>query len=142
MKIISPKTDEEFEKYFELRWRMLRAPWNEPRGSEKDIDECNSFHLMAIENKDVIAVARLQFINKNQAQLRYMAVDDSQQNKGIGKRLLQQMENYSIQQQANEIFLHARENAVGFYEKRGYKFIEKSYLLFDSIQHYKMSKKL
>ena len=141
MNITSPRTEDEFEKYFELRWRILRKPWNEPRGSEKDLDEYNSFHLMAIDNNDVIGVARLQFVKDKQAQLRYMAVDEKHQGQGIGKRLLNQMETYASGQNAKEIFLHARENAVGFYEKLGYEIIEKSYLLFDSIQHYKMSKK-
>ena len=65
MQIISPKTEEEFEKYYELRWRILRKPWNQPLGSERDDDEDNSFHLMAIENNKTLGVARLQFINNS-----------------------------------------------------------------------------
>ena len=36
MKVLEPKTKEDFKKYYDLRWRILRKPWNQPRGSEKE----------------------------------------------------------------------------------------------------------
>lgn len=140
MKIISPETEEDFEKYFELRWRILRKPWNQPLGSERDNDEDNSFHLMAIEKNKALGVARLQFINNTTAQLRYMAVDNQAEGQGIGRSIVEAMETYARDNDANLIMLHARENAVGFYKKTGFKVEEKSYLLFDCIQHYRMTK--
>ncbi len=38
------------------------------------------------------------------------------------------------------LFLHARENACGFYEKMGYLPVKKSYVLFNTIQYIKMKK--
>ena len=142
MHLRSPKTNTEFEQYFELRWRILRKPWNQPQGSEQDADENSSYHLMAIENDQLIGVARLQFTNNNSAQLRYMAVDNNYQKQGIGRSIVEHMEAYAIQHEANELFLNARDNALLFYKKLGYEITEKSYLLFNSIQHYKMRKKL
>lgn len=142
MIIKSPQSETDFKKYFELRWHVLRNPWNQPKGSEQDDDEDTSYHLMAIENDTVLGCARLQNISETDAQLRYMAVDDQHSGKGIGKAIVQAMENYARQQNIKSIMLHARENAVGFYEKMGYQHIEKSYLLFDCIQHYKMKKEL
>lgn len=142
MHLDSPKTDSEFEKYFELRWRILRKPWNQAKGSEQDSEESSAYHLMAIENDQIIGVARLQFTQTNSAQLRYMAVDKAHQNKGTGRSMVEHMETYARQHAANELFLHARDNALKFYEQLGYEITEKSYLLFDSIQHYKMHKKL
>jgi len=40
------------------------------------------------------------------------------------------------------IVLDAREPAVGFYLKLGYMITEKSYLLFNEIQHFRMTKNL
>ena len=97
---------------------------------------------MAIEKNAVLGVARLQNISPTEAQLRYMAVDEKHNNQGIGKAIVQTMEKYAQKNNFNAIILHARENAVGFYEKLGYKTTEKSYLLFDCIQHYKMKKEL
>jgi hypothetical protein len=42
---------------------------------------------------------------------------------------------------ATEIILHARAQALGFYEKLGYICIEQSHLLFGEIQHFLMKKK-
>jgi len=142
MYLASPKTDSEFEKYFELRWRILRKPWNQAKGSEQDSEENSAYHLMSIENDQIIGVARLQFTQSHSAQLRYMAVDNTYQNKGTGRSMVEHMETYARQHAANELFLHARDNALIFYEKLGYEITEKSYLLFDSIQHYKMRKKI
>jgi len=142
MHLSSPKTKHEFEDYFELRWRILRKPWNEPQGSEQDDDEDSSYHLMATENDKVIGVARLQIINNNSAQLRYMAVDNNHQKQGVGRSVIEHLEAYAKQHGVSELFLHARDNALLFYKKLGYEITEKSYLLFNSVQHYKMCKKL
>ncbi|MEJ2362384.1 MAG: thioesterase, partial [Gammaproteobacteria bacterium] len=32
----SPQTKQEWQAYFDLRWRILRAPWQQARGSERD----------------------------------------------------------------------------------------------------------
>ena len=142
MELKEPTTSEDFEKYFELRWRILRAPWKQPKGSEQDDEEDRSYHIMAMENALLIGVARLQFTEQNIAQLRYMAIDRRHQKKGIGRKIVAYMEDVARKNNAEQLILHARNNALGFYEKLGYKITEKSYLLFDSIQHYKMSKKL
>jgi len=89
-----------------------------------------------------IGVARLQFNANNEAQLRYMAVSPSHEKQGIGRALIQAIEQHAHESSHNIIMLHARENAVGFYKKSGYQLIKKSYLLFDEIQHFYMSKKL
>lgn len=142
MKLIEPKSTAEFEKYFELRWKILRAPWGQPKGSEQDAKEDNSYHIMALHNDIVVGVARLEFTQQHSAQLRYMAVNESSRNTGIGSKILMHMEKYAKHNNAHKLILNARENALGFYEKLGYKVTEKSYVLFDSIQHYRMMKDL
>ena len=138
--LTQPETDQDFQQYYNLRWRILRKPWGQTEGSERDITDVNCYHIMAVINGDVAGVARLEFTDHGFSQLRYMAVDDIYQGKGVGRSILDHMEQYSKENNAREIFLNARENALGFYEKSGYQITEKSYLLFDSIQHYKMFK--
>ncbi len=140
MKLIEPATPEEFEQYYALRWQLLRKPWKQPRGSEKDDNEESAYHIMALENGLATGVARLEFPQTHLAQLRYMAVSNPNQGKGIGRAIIKHMEEYAISQSVNTLFLHARENACGFYEKMGYQPVEKSYVLFDTIQHIKMKK--
>ena len=143
MKVLLPKTKEDFEKYYELRWRMLRKPWAQPMGSERDDLDTSSYHVMICKKDRIpIGVGRLHFNNAHEAQIRYMAVDEQHQKKGIGSLLIRTLEEYARHQKADHIILHAREPAIQFYLQHGYKIEEKSYLLFESIQHYQMKKML
>ena len=138
-----PENEKEFEDYYELRWRILREPWQQPKGSEKDELENESFHIMACdENKKVIGVGRLHLNNETEAQIRYMAVAPEHIEQGIGTLMLEALEEKSRREDCRAIVLDARENAVVFYQKKGYELLEKSHLLFGSIQHYRMLKRL
>jgi N-acetylglutamate synthase-like GNAT family acetyltransferase len=77
-----------------------------------------------------------------QGQVRCVAVATDQQGKGIGKLIMSYLEKVAMEKGWQEIILEARENAVPFYESIGYSIIEKSYLLFGEIQHYRMKKAL
>ncbi len=139
--IKQPQTKEQFKHYYHLRWQQLRAPWNQPEGSEVDAIEDQCFHVMAVnDNNKIIGVARLQFNSNNEAQIRYMAIDNSFQRQGIGRELVKTLEQYAKKTNHKNIVLDAREAAVTFYKKLGYKVINKSYLLFDEIQHFRMTK--
>jgi predicted GNAT family N-acyltransferase len=141
--IKQPETEEAFKHYYHLRWQLLRSPWNQPEGSEVDDMEDLCFHLMAVNNSNkIIAVARLQLNSDNEAQIRYMAVAKQYQVKGIGRELVKEMEQRVQNSSCKNIVLDARESAVGFYQKLGYRIVEKSYLLFDEIQHFRMIKEL
>ncbi|MDH5444198.1 MAG: GNAT family N-acetyltransferase [Gammaproteobacteria bacterium] len=139
--LVEPTTDEQFEQYYDLRWRILRAPWKQPRGSEKDIMEEDSYHLMVLEiSGKPIGVARLHLNTPQQAQIRYMAVETKEQRKGIGKMLLFALEEKAFEWGAEEIVFDARANIAGFYKRYGYTTIAPGHTLFDSVHHYKMHK--
>lgn len=141
MRIVEPKGNVEFEKYFGLRWAILRKPWNQPEGSERDDQEETSIHRMAITDDGKIAgVARLQYNSAEEAQIRFMAVADEFQGKGVGKKLITALEEVARKAGRKKIFLQARENAVPFYKSMGYSIVEKTFLLFGEIQHFSMEK--
>ena len=140
IEIRKPETKQEFEKYYDLRWQILRKPWNQPKGSEQDEMDENSINLMAIKGKEVIGCGRGHFNSDTQAQIRYMAVDEMFQDHGIGSRLLLVLEENLFTAGAEEIILKARRNAVSFYEKHGYEIYQESEILFGEIKHYWMRK--
>ena len=142
-KIKQPETKEEFKDYYHLRWKLLRAPWHQPEGSEIDDLETQCFHVMAVnDNNELIGVARLQFNTTIEAQIRYMAVTKDMERKGVGSALIHAVETHALNNHRKNIVLDARETALDFYKKLGYQLIDKSYLLFDEIQHYRMQKTL
>ena len=144
MKIIEPNSSAEFEQYYNLRYEVLRKPWLQPKGSEKDDGDKSSIHRMIIDesNGKAVAVGRLQFNTSEEAQIRYMAVADNYQLKGYGNIIVKTLEDIALNKGIRNIILQARENALKFYWKNGYEIIEKSYLLFDEIQHWLMVKKI
>ena len=144
MKIIEPNSSAEFEQYYNLRYEVLRKPWLQPKGSEKDDGDKSSIHRMIIDesNGKAVAVGRLQFNTSEEAQIRYMAVSDNYQLKGYGNIIVKTLEDIALNKGIRNIILQARENALKFYWKNGYEIIEKSYVLFDEIQHWLMVKKI
>ena len=140
--IRSPQTEDEWSQYYDLRWRILRQPWQQPKGSEKDDLEESSVHITAILNNRIIAVGRIHFSSQTEAQIRYMAVDEKHQSKGTGKLILNALEDVARDRETSQLFLHARENAVAFYKKNQYLMIESSHTLYGEIKHFRMEKTL
>jgi GNAT superfamily N-acetyltransferase len=144
-KIIQPDTPEQWSSYFQLRYEVLRKPWNQPIGSERAEDDTSSLHGMIV-NTDVIAIAigRVHEVEKGRAQIRFMAVSPEYQKKGIGGAILKYVESLAKRNFSGlkDIVLQAREEAVPFYRSNGYVIESKSFVLFGCIQHYLMKKKI
>ena len=92
--VIEPQTPEEFKQYYSLRYKILRKPWGQPRGSERDNEDEISHHRMIIDEAtgDAIAVGRLQFNTREESQIRYMAVADNYQGQGLGSKIVTVLE--------------------------------------------------
>lgn len=139
----SPKTAEEFEQYYQLRWQVLRQPWGQALGSERDSLEQESFHRMIIdENNKVLAVGRLEKTCQFNGKIRFMAVCQSAQGQGLGRQIVEALEQQAQLLGIIDLNLNARENALVFYQKLGYVSQGFSHLLFDEIKHFTMSKQL
>jgi N-acetylglutamate synthase-like GNAT family acetyltransferase len=143
MNIIEPATPEQFEKYYRLRYLTLRQPWGQPEGSERAADDATAIHAMLVDaTGEAIGVCRMHLQTPQEAQIRFMGIHENYQGKGLGKLLLDYLEDKARSMGATNMVLQAREKAISFYERNGYELVEKTYLLFDSIQHYKMEKQL
>ena len=141
--IRAPQTEAEFEQYFEFRWQLLRQPWDQPRGSERDEFENSAHHLAAWdEDNRVVAVGRLHLIGDDQAQVRYMATAKTHQGCGLGRAILQKLELVAAEQNVGSIQLNARNQAMGFYQRQGYQVLGPAHHLFGSIPHSKLCKTL
>lgn len=142
-KIIIPSSEKELEDYFYLRWEVLRKPWNQPRGSEKDELEDSSHHILIKDNQgNAAGCGRIQFNDTRTSQVRFMAVRPDLHGKGLGKVIMHELEKFSMEANRFHVILQARENAVDFYKALGYELSEKTFLLYSSIQHYLMQKYL
>ena len=119
--IKSPENEEEWDSYLLFRWEILRKPLGMSKDSLADSIEDESFHLMGIdEQKNVIASGRVHFNSENEAQIRYMAVDENFKRKGVGTKIVKELENYALSKGMVSMILNARENAISFYLSLGY----------------------
>ena len=141
MQIINPQSTEELKAYYQLRWKILREPLGFEQGSEKDNLEDVSIHRVIKKENKFIAVGRLHFIDDTTSQIRYMAVKEGFQKKGLGKLIVDEFEQISIKKNILKIILYSRESAVKFYEKSGFLTIEKAHRL-KGIQHFLMEKRI
>jgi len=129
-------------RIIDLRYEVLRKPWNQPKVTATDNQEQTSINAFIKSEEKVIACGRLQDNGKGSGQIRYMAVHPDFQGKGLGKLIVEKLEEEAKRLGLENIELQARENAVKFYESQGYTIKEKTFKLWDIIQHYLMAKKL
>tara|TARA_B100000941_G_scaffold50045_1_gene31772 strand:- start:2648 stop:3085 length:438 start_codon:yes stop_codon:yes gene_type:complete len=138
----TPLNSDEFEKYDLFRWQILREPIGKSIGSLKDEYENSSYHLICVSDNEVIACGRLHFNTDFEAQIRYMAVNNNLQGMGIGRKIIEHLEKYALEQGAKKIVLNARDNVIKFYEKSGYQVVRKFYGSDTNIPHTTMMKEL
>ena len=57
-----PNSKQDFERYYYLRWKILRKPYGKELGTETDEFENSAYHLMIVDSENnVIAVAQKFF---------------------------------------------------------------------------------
>lgn len=138
-----PTSLEEIEAYYDLRWRILREPWEQPRGSERDELETIAYHMAAYDEQgSLLGIGRLHREDDIESQIRYMAVEEDTRGKGIGRAIVEGLESIAQAQGAKCITLNSRKSAVEFYERLGYRVTGAGPTLFGTIEHSTMAKNM
>jgi len=142
-KVLQAQTKEELAAILQLRFKLLREPWNQSIESASDHLELTSVNAFIKDGAGTaIACGRLQENENKIGQIRFMAVAGNYQGQGLGKLIVIFLEEKAKDLGLIKIELQARENAVEFYRLCGYHVKEKSFLLWGEIQHYLMEKRL
>ncbi len=140
LKIIDHGT-KEYEQMVKLRDDVLRKPLGLSFSPGELESEKNNLLMAAYEDDQMLGCCMLVEEEPQTVRLRQMAVLNDLQGKGIGKALMQFAENLARDRGYKRITMHARKNALGFYEKMGYKKIGKEFEEI-TIPHYVMEKEL
>lgn len=142
MEIRTPETEAEWEAYYDLRYRVMREPLGKERGSERNEGDSTGIHFALYEDGTILGIARLDKVDDQICQVRFVAIESHLQGKGLGNQLMIAVEEHGAEIGYSKMILHARDYALSFYEKLGYQLIGPSYKLFDVLQHYEMEKQL
>ncbi|MDF2177827.1 bifunctional GNAT family N-acetyltransferase/thioesterase [Aliiglaciecola sp. CAU 1673] len=142
-RVETPVTEEDFEKYFQFRWVMLRKPWNYPPGSEKDEYEQVGHHRMVTDaSGQVVAIGRLHFNTPEEAQLRHIAVHPDYQGKGLGKLVVSALESVARSEGIERIVTNSRELSTPFFQSCGFEVVGEGTTELGHLKREQMVKKL
>ena len=131
----------EYKLMVEMRLEILRKPLGLTFSKEELEKEKDDVLIGAFDEDEILGCCILTKVDDQQMKLRQMAVQKSLQGKGIGESIINFAENITRDRGFKYLKMHARDAAVGFYEKFGYV-IQGAEFTEVNIKHYLMVKKL
>ena len=111
----------EYFKMVTLRDNVLRRPLGLSFTQEELMEEKNDILIVCMEEEEVLGCCVLASVNDTIVRLRQMAVPDKLHGKGIGASIIHFAENIARDKGYKLMTMHARDTAIGFYEKFGYQ---------------------
>jgi predicted GNAT family N-acyltransferase len=131
----------EYKKVIKLREDVLRKPLG-LGFTESDLQaEANNIHIACLEDDVMWGCCMLVPDTPQQLRLRQMAVAPQLHGKGIGASIMHFAENLARDKGYKKIVMHARDSAIGFYEKLGYS-VKGEQFTEVSVPHHVMEKEL
>jgi predicted GNAT family N-acyltransferase len=131
----------EYHQMVQLRNEVLRQPLGLSFSQDELAQEKDEILIGAFEDDKMLACCMLTKAENKCLRLRQMAVQNNLQGKGIGASMLNFAETLSRDKGYKKLIMHARETAVGFYEKLGYKVVGNKFTEV-TIPHFVMEKRL
>lgn len=132
----------EYDRACELRQRLLRSPLGLDLYSEDLAAEAAALHFGGFSPANqLVAYVLASPLTPAVVQLRQMVVATAYQGQGLGSALLAAAEALLRQRGACQVVLHARQSAVGFYQKSGYSCQGEAFVEV-GLPHFRMAKML
>jgi GNAT superfamily N-acetyltransferase len=131
----------EYKEMVKMRMQILRKPLG-LSFSEEELDrEKNDLLMGAFEEDELLGCCLLTQEGSGVVRLRQMAVQQGLQGKGVGRALMIYAENLARDRGFKKLTMHARDSAIGFYEKLGYKVVGEPFVEVN-LPHHQMEKTL
>jgi predicted GNAT family N-acyltransferase len=112
--------DELYPQIVALRQRIFRNAQKKTYTPEELENDKHILYFAYINDGELIGVVGLENHSSEKAQLRQMAVHDKIQGKGIGRKLVEFLEEHARNLGLREIYLDSRCTACRFYARLGY----------------------
>lgn len=113
----------EYQQMVALRYQILRQPLGLSFSTDELEKEKENILIAAFDDDEMLGCCMLTPKNSQMLQIRQMAVQNNLQGKGIGASLMSFIENLARDKGYKCLMMHARNTAIGFYEKFGYKVV-------------------
>ena len=149
LECVEPRSEALWKASIECRYRNLYLPFglgrevaisalDEPRERE------DVMHLVGLLGGEVVGTGRMDLQPAHErgpsAQIRYCAVDERVRGRDVGQALLREFERVAHARGIGRRWMDAREGAVKFYGRMGYRDVGEGPLKFGLIRHRVMEK--
>jgi len=109
-----------YHQMVQLRLDILRKPLGLSFTKEELDKEKDDILIGSFDEDQMLGCCILTKIDDRRIRLRQMAVQKKLQGKGIGESIVSFAENIARDKGYKILMMHARDTAIGFYEKYGY----------------------
>ena len=109
-----------YQQMVQLRMEVLRRPLGLTFTKEELDNELNDILIASFDEDKMLGCCILTKIDDKRIRLRQMAVQKNLQGKGIGESIIGFAEVIARDRGYKILTMHARDTAIGFYEKFGY----------------------
>ena len=131
----------EYEQMLRLREEILRKPLGLGFTAEDLEPDKKDILIGAFDDGRMLGCCILRDEGNRTIRLRQMAVKNNQQGKGIGQQIMRFAETLARDIGYRVLSMHARDTAIGFYEKQGFRVVGEGFMEV-TIPHHKMEKML
>jgi N-acetylglutamate synthase-like GNAT family acetyltransferase len=131
----------EYEQMVTLRYEVMRKPLGLSFSPEELAKEKDDILIGVFDEDVMLGCCILTDMHNGCARLRQMAVQKNMQGKGIGESIMTFAENLARDKGFKILTMHARDTALGFYEKFGFK-VKGDKFIEINIPHHIMEKRL
>jgi len=131
----------EYQQMVKLRYEIMRKPLGLNFSPEELDKEKDDILIGAFDEDEMLGCCILTNMNEGCVRVRQMAVQKNMQGKGIGESIITFAENIAYDKGFKALTMHARDTAIGFYEKYDYK-VKGEQFMEINIPHHIMEKKL
>jgi len=130
-----------YQQMVQLRNNILRQPLGMTFSEEELDNERTDILIASFDDDEMMGCCVLTPIDSSTLRLRQMAVPSYLQGKGIGASIMAFVENLARDKGYSRVIMHARDTAIGFYEKFGYKIVSDAFTEVN-LEHHIMEKLL
>lgn len=109
-----------YQQMVQLRLDILRKPLGLSFTKEELDKEKDDILIGSFDEDQMLGCCILTKIDDRRIRLRQMVVQKNLQGKGIGESIISFAENIARDKGYKILMMHARDTAIGFYEKYGY----------------------
>jgi predicted GNAT family N-acyltransferase len=131
----------EYQQMVTLRMDILRKPLGLDFTTEELAKEKEDILIGAFDEDKILACCLLTKVDNSTVKLRQMAVQNNLQGKGIGASMMSFAETVARDRGYKKLMMHARNTAIGFYEKFDFK-VNGGEFIEVNVPHHIMEKKL